>query len=311
VIVDDCARIGSLSHADFRTRLRGAGLGVRLGPFDFCLQVRVPQIEIALYELYRHFPVIDLERVFSGHVKLAPRRAWRSRPFARVRFAVDGRVPHEDMPASQALAVLEWGLNLVMSARFHRFLILHCAVLERHGRAVLLPAAPGDGKTTLCAAMAHRGWRLFSDEFGLVRPGLAELVPVPRPMPLKNESIAVIRAFAPEAHLGPEIAGTRKGTIAHVRPPLPSVTRAVETAPARWIVFPRWQAGATLSLRALSSADAFVRLATNAFNYELLGESAFVAVRDLVQMSRCFHLVYSDLEEAISSLNTLADSDVA
>ena len=130
-------------------------------------------------------------------------------------------------------------------------------------------------------------------------------------MPLKNESIAVIRAFAPEAFLGPEIAGTRKGTIAHVRPPLPSIERAAELATARWIVFPRWEAGATMSLRELVPAEAFMRLATNAFNYELLGETAFVAVRDLVQMSRCYRLVYSDLEEAVSCLNEMADGDAA
>jgi HprK-related kinase A len=269
----------------------------------------VPQIEPALYELYRHYPLLEREHVFSGHVRLDHARAWRARPFGRVRFTVDGRVPHEDLPASQALAVLEWGINLVVSARFQRFLILHCGVLERNGGAVLLPAAPGDGKTTLCAALAHRGWRLFSDEFGLVRPERPELWPMPRPMPLKNESIDVIRTFEPRAYVGPEIFGTRKGTVAHVRPPLSSIERAGEPASARWIIFPRWQRQAELTLRELPPAEAFMQLATNAFNYELLGEKAFLAVRDLVQASRCFHLVYSELEEAVSCLNHLADSD--
>jgi HprK-related kinase A len=269
----------------------------------------VPAIEAALQQLYGHYRRLDLDRVFSGHVRLGLRPAWRTGPTRRVRFTVDGQQPHEDMPAAHALAVLEWGINLVISARFHRFLILHGAVLERGGGALVMPAAPGDGKTTLCAALAHRGWRLFSDEFGLVRPGLTQLVPVPRPMPLKNESIAVIRGFAPEACIGPEIAGTRKGTIAHVRPPRSSIVRADECAPARWIVFPRWERGASLSLRAVAPAEAFMRLATNAFNFELLGDSAFTVVRDLVQASRCFRLVYSDLEEAVSCLNRMVDGD--
>ena len=53
-----------------------------------------------------------------------------------MRFIVDGRVPHEDLPAAQALAVFEWGLNLVIALRSHRFLMLHAAVLERGGRAL-------------------------------------------------------------------------------------------------------------------------------------------------------------------------------
>lgn len=304
-------RVGSLTHDEFRERLRGAGLGVRLGPFDFLVQARVRAVERPLHDLYAHYESLDVDRVFSGHVTLERRLAWWTSPRRRVRFSVDGRVPHEDLPADQALAVLEWGINLVVSARFHRFLILHCAVLERNRGAILLPAAPGDGKTTLCVALAHRGWRLFSDEFGLVRPSAAGLLPVPRPMPLKNQSIAVIRDFAPEAFLGPEIPGTRKGTIAHVRPPQESIERAAETAPARWIVFPRWQAGAPLSLRELEPAEAFMRLATNAFNYELLGEAAFLAVRDLVQGARCFRLVYSSLEEAVAQLSRLADEDAS
>jgi predicted ATPase len=29
---------------------------------------------------------------------------------------------------------------------------------------VILPAPPGSGKSTLCAALVTRGWRLLSDE---------------------------------------------------------------------------------------------------------------------------------------------------
>ena len=50
-------------------------------------------------------------------------------------------------------------------------------------------------------------------------------------------------------------------------------------------------------------------LATNAFNYELLGEAAFRTVRELIRGARCYRLVYSDLEEATTRLNDLADQD--
>ena len=219
------------------------------------------------------------------------------------------RAPHEDMPPYQALAVLEWGINLVIALRSHYFLMLHAAVLERNGSAILLPAEPGHGKSTLCAAMAHRGWRLFSDEFGLVRPAGGELVPIPRPVALKNESIAVIRSFVPEAFIGPSIPNTRKGTVAHVRPPSISVQQQSVTANAKWIVFPRWVEGKPLSLEPLPKAEAFMLVATNAFNYELLGEDGFCAVRTLVDSSDCFRLVYSDLGEAIAYLNDLADAN--
>lgn len=302
--------VGDLSERDFRSRIEGPGLGVRLGPFDVHLTVRVPTILEPLRTLYAWYSPLEGDRVYGCHATLSEARNLRRRPIRRVRFTVDGVTPHEDLPRAQALSVLEWGINLVIALRFHCYLLLHTAVLERNGRALLLPAAPGHGKSTLCAALAHRGWRLLSDEFGIVRPGTRMVRPIPRPMPLKNESIAVIRSFAPEAVLGPEISNTRKGTVAHVRPPRESVERAGEPAPARWLVFPRWQAGARQELDEVLPSEAFMRLATNAFNYEMHGERGFATVRDLVAGSRCFRLVYSDLDAAIAALDRLSDEDL-
>jgi HprK-related kinase A len=301
--------VEALTLAEFRARLRGGGLGLRIGPFDLRIRARVAGLHESLYTLYSGYPLLDHDRVFSAHVQLLETRPLRAGFKRTVRFLVDGRVPHEDMPAAQAVAVLEWGINLVVALRFHCFLMLHAAVLERNGHALLMPAAPGCGKTTLCAALAHRGWRLLSDEFGLLRPGTVSLLPIPRPMPLKNESISVIRAFLPEAVFGPEIPGTRKGTVAHVRPPASSFEGASRAAPGRWIVFPQWLAGAPLSLRPMSRAEGFMNLATNAFNYEKHGESGFEIVRSLVDRARCFSLVYSDLGEAVDVLGRLAADD--
>jgi HprK-related kinase A len=299
--------VSDLPPDEFRSRIERAGLGVRIGPFDLLLRVEVPAILAPLQFLYAHYPVLEGERVCSLRVRLRSVRSRRP-PFPRlVRFDVDGVPLHEDLPEAQALTVLEWGINLVVALRFHCFLALHTATLERHGRALLLPAAPGDGKSTLCAALAHRGWRLFSDEFGLVRPGSTALVPLPRPMPLKNQSIDVIRRFAPDAVLGPPIEGTRKGTVVHVRPQRDSVERDQEAAEAGWLVFPRWEAGAALSLAEVSADEAFFRLATNAFNYDMQGERGFTTVRDLVARTRAYRLVYSDLDQAVETLNRLAD----
>lgn len=304
---DAARRVGDLSPAEFDSRLTGPGVAIGIGPFDFRVRARARGLATPLHALYRDYPLLAGERVLHGHVEVRDVVRFLPRPRRRVRFLVDGRAPHEDMPAGQALPVLEWGINLVVALRFHCFLMLHAAVLERGCRALLLPAWPGHGKTTLCAALAHRGWRLFSDEFGLVRPGTRELVPIPRPMPLKNASIEVIRRFAPEAYLGPVIPNTRKGTIAHVRPPEGSIVRADETAPAAWLVYPRWEAGAALMLEEIPKSEGFLQLVTNAFNYEMLGEAGFTTARDLVDGTRCFRLVYSDLDEAVAALGALAD----
>jgi HprK-related kinase A len=131
--------------------------------------------------------------------------------------------------------------------------------------------------------------------------------PIPRLMPLKNESIRAIRDYLPEVMLGPEILNTHKGTIAHVPPPKESIARSSETAKAGWIVFPRWVSGAALRLEPLPDAEAFLLLASNSFNYEVLGEKSFQAAAGLIKSCRCYKLTYSDFDSAIDAMNALTD----
>ena len=303
------ATVASLSLEEFGGLLSGTELGVQVGPISGLIGTDEDNLFDPLYRLYQDYPLLPLNSVYSFRASLRKQRG-SPRLYRRlVRFTVDGRVPHEDMPVEQALPVLEWGLNLIVAFRFHCFLMLHAAVLERNGRALLLPAAPGDGKTTLCAGLSHRGWRTLSDEFGLVRPDSIEMLPIPRPMALKNDSIDIIRQFAPDAYIGPATPNTRKGTVAHLKPTTESIARQAETAVPSMIVFPRWVADADFSLQEVSKGEGFMRIATNAFNYELLGEPAFRTVRDIVSRARCYRLIYSDLEEATARLGELADAD--
>jgi HprK-related kinase A len=301
-------RVGDLALAEFSHRLQGDGLGLRIGPFDVALHVQVPALDGTLHRLYRDYPLLGSDHDFSFHVRLFERLQWWPQPQRMVRFVVDGRIPHEDLPAEQALAVLEWGINLVIALRYHCFLVLHAAVVERAGCALLLPAEPGSGKSTLCAALVHRGWRLLSDEFGLVRPGSIHMVPLPRLTPLKNESMAVMAAFAPGAEWGPVIPNTRKGTLRHLQPNRDAIDRAQELAPARWIIFPRWQADAALRLESVPRVEGFAQLAANAFNYEMLGREGFRTVAGLINASDCYTLDYSRLDEAVAALDALVQT---
>lgn len=297
--------VGALTRRELAKQLSSAGIVVRLGPFRTrirsCMRTMFPLFR----EMYEAYPLetdpgvndFDVQIRPSSPLRLGRRQAW---------FLADGRAPFWPMPAAHALPALEWGINWCIASRSHHYLMLHAAVVERQGHAILFPAWPGHGKSTLCTALVHSGWRLLSDEFGLVRPEDGALLPLPRLIPLKNESIDVIRRFRPDAVIGPSFHGTRKGTVAHVRPPADSVRRAQDTARPRWLVFPRWVAGAPLALTPLSKGQAFLMVATNAFNYHVMGETAFTLVSDMVERCDCYSLSYSDLDEAVAAFDGLS-----
>jgi len=278
-------------------------LSFRTGPFAVSLVTDYPPL-FDYFALFYPDTVIDPgSAIHSFHVRVqrprGVRRWWRP----QIGFYVDEGSPFEPYPLDHAFPLFEWGLNWCIAMRAHQFLMLHSAVVERGGGALLLPALPGSGKSTLSAALALRGWRLLSDEFGLYDPKDRRLVPLPRAVPLKNESIALIRAFSRDACLGPVFPKTRKGDVAHLRPPGDSLVRQAETAAPRWIVFPRFQRGQTVELKAIPKSEAFVRLAQNSFNYAFLRGEGFDALTHLVQSCDCFSLAFASLDEALLALD--------
>ena len=135
----------------------------------------------------------------------------------------------------------------------------------------------------------------------------AEVVPFVRPAALKNESIEVMREWAPADALGDAFSGTRKGTVLHYRAPLPSVEQGDEPAAIAAIVFPDFKAEASVSVRPLPKATAFLKLAGNAFNYEVVGERGFGAVEAIVRRCDSHILQYGNLADAHASLDEIAE----
>ena len=56
----------------------------------------------------------------------------------------------------------------------------------------------------------------------------------------------------------------------------------------------------------MPKSKAFLMVATNAFNYEVLDEIAFRLVADMVRACDCYSLRYSDLDEAVTALDKLS-----
>jgi len=295
--------VASLTRTQLETRLAGPGLFLQTGAFVSRIRSPLPQIADGIALLYRDYPVhtADKEDAFADfHVRL--RRSGGVRRWYRpqVHFDVDGLVPFEPLPEAHAFPMLEWALNWCISTRAHAYLMIHAAVVERDGLALMLPAPPGSGKSTLCAALVSRGWRLLSDELALFRPHDGLLVPVPRPVSLKNRSIDVVRAFVPDAVLSRPVSNTTKGTVAHLKAPDDSVARARETARPAWIVFPKYEAGAVTELAPIPRARAFLRVADNAFNYSQLGALGFRTLAGVIERCASFDFRYSDLDEAMA-----------
>jgi HprK-related kinase A len=290
---------------DIETALRGDGLALDLGIIRARVRARIPRLAAAVQRVYGAFPFEIAQAFCDLTATLLPARGMRRWVQPQILFYLEGDTPFEAFPARTHLPMLEWGLNWAIAQRFTDVLLLHAGVVERDGRAIVLPAMPGSGKSTLTAALVNRGYRLLSDEFGAVEGNSGRLLPAVRPVALKNESISVIRDFAPAAVIGPDFPGTRKGTVAHVAPDRVAVEERHTPAEARLILFPRYEADSQTIVEEMPKSRAFAKLSVNAFNYELRGPAAFGVVARLIDQCDCYQLAYSDLENAIATIGDL------
>ena len=300
-------KVSDLTLSQVGARLRQGDL--ILGIPSFATRVRSPIDAVArgIAQLYGDFSVLDPREFADFHVALAPPAGLRRWIRPQVMFYLDGFAPFKPLPFEQAYPMFEWGLNWCIASHAHSFLVVHAAVVERGGRALVLPAPPGSGKSTLCAGLVSRGWRLLSDELCLLDLQSGLIRPLARPLNLKNRSIDVIGRFQPGAVMTAPVRDTAKGTVALVKPPADSVSRAGEPALPAWIVFPKYVAGAAGTLAPLGKAPTLMRLIEQAFNYDILGARGFEAAAGLVDRCGCLEFSYGDLDEAVAIFASLAD----
>lgn len=220
----------------------------------------------------------------------------------QARFLSDEREPFKPLKANQAYAMMEWGMNWTVAAYELQHVIIHAAVLEKNGKAILFPAPPGSGKSTLTAHLANSGWRLLSDEMALIEPGSHTVIPFVRPICLKNSSIGLAKSWFPDCNYSTIAKDTHKGNVIHMAPSSAALNEAKTPAKIVGVVFPQFDKSIELDIYQLNMTDAFMKLVENAFNFTAVDKGSFSTVTQLIEKTHNFEIQYNDLQQVQSFL---------
>lgn len=222
----------------------------------------------------------------------------------------DGFVERADLALDEIGPVVKW---LVWEAAIgsHRyFLNIHAGVVGDGKRVILLPAAPGSGKSSLTAALSRSGLDYFSDEIALLEEPDLSVRPIPLAICVKSTGWNLMTQFLPRI---PKLKAHRRGDGKIVRyvppPPLRLGSRRDRPYPVRTIVFPKYVAGAETRLTPLARVDAFNRLME-----ECLVVPVPLTLRRIqllvrwFQQIRCYELTMSSLDEAVALVRHAASA---
>ena len=303
---DRTLNISTLSKNEFNTKIKGRGLRFQIGPFNVELKTKIPQLYNNIYALYSDAKLLANTDFVDFHITLKSPSLLRRYVRPQVDFIFDQSSPFKPLPLDQTSAFFEWGLNWAIAQHAMQYLIIHSAVLEKDGKAIIFPGMPGAGKSTLCAAMCHHGWRLLSDEQALISIDTGLISPLARPICLKNQSIDIIKDYCPDALFSDIVKNTSKGDIAHVKAPIDAIEKIELPAKPFLIVFPQYSAEAKeTQLTAMTHGMALIELISHCFNYTTLALDGFTTLANTVSQSDCYQLRYRNLDQALAIFKQL------
>ncbi len=269
---------------------------LNLPPFNFEIQTDITKVSENLRLIYG-----DALQVSNSapdyFLKISSGAGLRKYFYPQARFFSDQQEPFTPIPIDNGYALLEWGMNWCIATQEMRFIIVHAAVLAKDGKAVLFPAPPGSGKSTLTAWLSHNGWRLLSDEMALIIPCTNTVIPFVRPICLKNQSIQLAKDWFPKGNFSSIAKNTHKGDVVHLSPPKESWEQKTTPAQIVAIVFPKYVKDHELQITSLNQVQAFMALADNAFNFSLAGDDGFKTIVKVVEQSQNYEVCYSQVHE--------------
>ncbi|CAK8724632.1 hypothetical protein KKHLCK_14580 [Candidatus Electrothrix laxa] len=176
---------------------------------------------------------------------------------------------------------------------------LHSGAVVYQDKTILLPGQSGSGKSTVSAWLTsdHSTCRCsyLTDELVVLpKNGAGTVVPFPRPLCIKAEASAVIRAIIPKNGEEQILADKQGAVVPHrlLNPDFPFLV-----PPVSLILFPTYQAGSPLRIEKISPARASALLMTCDVNARNLADHGF---RQLVQLARsipAYLITYSSFAE--------------
>lgn len=180
-----------------------------------------------------------------------------------------------------------WSINLFAFENVRAFLALHAGSVATPEGALLLPAPPDTGKTTMVAALLHRGFGYLSDEVGAIDPVTTKVYPFQRRLGLNPDQLELFPEVAERVRQSRGAPSHRVGgTITHED----LGAKVSDPVPPRYLVFMTPNRDGPPRLSPIPAAEAVEQMAANCFNLYRYGDRGVVLLTRLARDAQALRL---------------------
>jgi hypothetical protein len=192
-----------------------------------------------------------------------------------------------------------------LTGNAHEYVHISGAAVALEGGALLLPSAPNEHLPLLAALLVRAGAAYLGDEVVRLDPVLRLVHPLPLPLLLDTDDIALV----------PELGREPVPRLRSMDPPQAPMTNrrpvnleelggeAAPPTPIQWIVFPTFEPGAETRLLPMTKAEATFHLGGTAMlNRDIWRERALFLARDLSATTTVARLVVGSPARAVELL---------
>jgi len=224
---------------------------------------------------------------------------------ARWCFLVDGEERGSSPYPDQLATTMIQTLNGQVVQRWTG-VVAHAGCVSIAGDAILLPADPESGKTTLTCGLVRAGFAYVTDEGVAFLPGTSRIEPYTKPLSLDKGSWFLFPELEPAVPLQLDDAVPNQWQV-----PPDAIRPDAVSGPcdARFIVFPKYVEGADTVLTPISRAEALVDLAKNTFEFNQHSREYLDQLAIVVEACDCYRLTVGTLDDAVACIQELVGAE--
>lgn len=193
---------------------------------------------------------------------------------------------------AEFLFLFEKDLTIELQRRRPDLFFIHAAAVEFDGKAVIIAAPSGTGKSTTAWGLLHEGFRYLSDELAPVDLERMAVYPYPHALCLKSD---------PPSPYALPAATLRTTETLHIPVKFLPAEAVMKPMPLAALFFLNREASEKGSrVREISIGEAAARLLANALNPLAHHGDGLDAAIHIAQQARCFELHVAELTEVSS-----------